>query len=389
VGDWAIGVVQESFWGLPKWTPHLVLLTHFVYWKGETYFVDGDRARGWLTNMLPIVDAELGCSRTRPAQEAIVDLRVLREAPSATGTRLIGYVRQPQTFVGGLAPPSPPKFAPGARISVTGPTGTSIVTTDHSGIYQLDNLPQGGYTLQLLTAEDQVVGFFKSEEGPAKVHLDTPGPIEHNFEVFWNGRIEGHVEDDSGKPAHIWVMLLRADGSQIPGYVNSFLLTEPDGSYQINKIPPGRYILVVNPNGPYDDEPYDIQYYLSALRPENAHVLQIAEGQQIKGIDFSVGRLIERTVRVRVTLQNGAVVGAASICFAYENTKEYASLVGTNCFKQTDQNGEAVVHLYGSSRMRLFAEQNREQDTYYSHRVELGAGNIPEKINLVLSSPRP
>jgi hypothetical protein len=31
-GDWAIGVVQEGFWGLPAWTPRLVLLTNSIFW---------------------------------------------------------------------------------------------------------------------------------------------------------------------------------------------------------------------------------------------------------------------------------------------------------------------------------------------------------------------
>ena len=117
VGDWAVGVVQERFWGLPSWAPRLVLLTDYIYWKGETYFIDGGRANGLLTQFLPIVGAGVNCSRTRPASDAVVELRALREAPSASGRRLIGYVRQPEEFVGGLVPPIPPKPAVGARIS--------------------------------------------------------------------------------------------------------------------------------------------------------------------------------------------------------------------------------------------------------------------------------
>jgi hypothetical protein len=81
VGDWAIGVVQERFWGLPSWS-RLVLLKNFIYRKNETYFVDGSRDRGLLSRELPIVDGRTNCSRTKPVQDAIVDLRALREAPS-------------------------------------------------------------------------------------------------------------------------------------------------------------------------------------------------------------------------------------------------------------------------------------------------------------------
>jgi hypothetical protein len=394
VGDWAIGVVHEKFWGLPLWTPRLVLLTNFVYWKGETYFIDGSRGHGLLTERLPIVEGGLCGGRTRPVSDAIVDLRLLH-AQSATGTRLIGYVREPAKFVGGLAPPVPLKLAAGAKIRVTGPAGTRIVTTDPSGVYEVDDLPPSDYTLQLLVPDGQIDGFFSGEESPAKVHLDGRGPVEQNFELFWNGRIEGRVEDDSGKPAHVWVMLMSADGAQLPGFVNFFQMTNKDGSYEIEKIPAGRYVLLVNPNGPYDEWPYDIQYYPSTSDTRDARILEMIDGQEIKGIDFRVQRLRERTIQVRVTWPNGNVAAAAHVGIAYEHTKDYESLEGTNTIKDTDKNGFALVHVYGHSRVRVFAEQfvdnakKKWWDTYYSHPVEAEVGKLPDEVHLVLTSPKP
>jgi len=79
VGDWGIGVVQKKFWGLPSWS-RLVLLTNYIYRKNATYFVDGSRGGGILTRMLPIVEGRIGCSRTKLAQDAEVDLRALNDA---------------------------------------------------------------------------------------------------------------------------------------------------------------------------------------------------------------------------------------------------------------------------------------------------------------------
>ena len=45
---------------------------------------------GLLTRFLPIVGAGVNCSGTRPAPDAVVELRAIRDAPSASGTRLIG-----------------------------------------------------------------------------------------------------------------------------------------------------------------------------------------------------------------------------------------------------------------------------------------------------------
>ena len=55
-GKWAIGLIHERFWGFLWWSP-LVLLTNNIYQEGETYFVDGHRADGFLTHLLPIVEA--------------------------------------------------------------------------------------------------------------------------------------------------------------------------------------------------------------------------------------------------------------------------------------------------------------------------------------------
>jgi len=394
VGDWGIGVVQEKFWGLPAWS-RLVLLTNFIYWKDTTYFVDGSRGRGLLTRLLPIVEGRINCSRTKPVQDAIVDLRALHESPNATGTRLLGYVRQQETFVGGLAPPTSPKLAAGARIRLTGPTGARIITTDQSGVFEEDNLPQGDYTLELLVPDDQVVGFLEGERSPVKLRIEPGSVLEHNFEVFWNGGIEGRVEDSSGKPAHLWVMLASADGSRLPGYVKFFLQTNADGSYAIGKIPPGRYVVLVNPDGPYDDWPYDVQYYPAALTIANAQVFDLSKGQRVRGVDFKVQALSQRTVQVRVRWIDGKPAVGAHICVAYERTKEYQSLESTNGIRDTDQDGKATIHLYGDSRVRLFAEQfvdnpkKKWWNTFYSPRFELEASEMPGEVDLVLSSLKP
>lgn len=62
-----------------------------------------------------------------------------------------------------------------------------------------------------------------------------------------------------------------------------------------------------------------------------------------------------------------------------------------NFVKITDQNGVAPVHLYGNSRVQLFAVHDGENkpDQVYSHRVESAASSIPERITLVLDSGHP
>jgi hypothetical protein len=137
------------------------------------------------------------------------------------------------------------------------------------------------------------------------------------------------------------------------------------------------------------------KYYPLASRTQDAQVFQIGEGQQIEGVNFTLPRLAERTVQVRVNLQNGKEVPDVPVCVAYEHTRDYGTRACTNFIARTDQNGVATIHLFGNSQVRLFTEQyvnnekTKQMDTYSSNTVESEAGKIPEKINLVLNSSKP
>jgi hypothetical protein len=95
-GDWGIGLVQESFWGLPKWAPRLVLVTNSIFWEGETFFISGMRSGGLLTRFLPIIDST-SCSALGavPRAYAEIQLRLLRKPPPDGELRIIGYARSP------------------------------------------------------------------------------------------------------------------------------------------------------------------------------------------------------------------------------------------------------------------------------------------------------
>jgi len=392
VGDWAIGVVEESFWGLPRWT-RFVLLTNNVYWKGETYFVDGRRAGGVLTQLLPIVEGDVGCSRTRPVQYAAVDLRLLRRPSPPGATRVTGVVRGPEPFSPGLVRPRTPAFVSGARIEIAGSTWASTIATDAAGVYELDGLPPGDYTLRLTAPETQTVGFFPDDGSPAQIHLDQGGLIERNFELFWDGRIEGKVYDASGAPARAWVQLFRADGRQLPGFVHHFEKTTDDGSYRFHKIPRGRYLVVLNPGGPGDEWPHDIQYYPGTDRKEQAHVFDLADGERVSGVDFRAPLLSKRVLRARVIWADGTPVPGASVCVAYDKTDDYEALTGRNCTPDADQNGSVVIRTYGESQVRIFAQQfvfggdeARERGRYRSQAIQYAADQIPNAARFVLNS---
>jgi hypothetical protein len=389
VGEWAIGRVEERFWGLPWSAPHFVLLTNSIFWEGETYFIDGERTHGLLTRFLPIVDAgPSGCNRTRPAVYATLELHVLREAPPVKGVRIIGYARKPEQDRSGWTPPMP--YAPlvGARVSLTGPAGTTIVTTDQEGIYEVDGLPPDDYTIRLALPDTQIAA-----EGKVKKERMTPGSlIEQDFDVFWNGIIEGRLVDARGGPAHAWVLLQHSDGKDLGPHVRNFFESDKNGFFRIEKIPPGSYKFTINPYGPSDDWPYAPVYYPSERQSADAGVLEVAAGQHVKIGDFVLNPLPGRKLRARVTWPDGKAAEGAWVYVAYEHTLAYKSLRDAVDFRKADHGGVAELHVFGGSRIRVFAEDVVEDSKTvvgsprYSAPVEFDTTKLPTDLNLVLSA---
>ena len=294
VGNWAIGSVEDRFWGLPSWWPHLVLLTNNVFWESETYFIDGGRSVGWLTSLIPIIEAG-PCARTRPVIEANLELRVIREGLPKNGARIVGYVRGPERSRRLFEPPKAPVAFPGARLTLTASTGTTIAaTTDHEGFYEIDGLPPDNYTLKLPLPETQAVRDFSPEERYLKKDSTAQASlIEEDFDVVWNGTIEGKVTDSTGSPARVWLLLENADATDPTAKTVSLRQNDKTGVFRIAKIPPGRYVLTINPYGPTKDSPFGTLYYPSATLPGDARPLQITQGQHIKDLNFSLSCLTE------------------------------------------------------------------------------------------------
>ena len=234
------------------------------------------------------------------------------------------------------------------------------------------------------------MGSFDNDGLPARIRLDDAGVVERNFEVLWNGRIEGKVYDDSGTPARAWVKLLSANGSQIPGYVHFFDKTAEDGSYRFHRIP--RNLVVVNPDGPRSELPHNIQFYPSAVLKEKAHVLELANGQRMRGSIFErlflPSGTLECGLRGRMERQRPAHTSALPT-----NTPMTMTLPG-NCIKETDQNGLATIGTHGGSQVRIFAAKfvNRDDhqlaDRLHSQPVQYAADQTPDTVNLVLNSVR-
>lgn len=139
-GPWGIAAVQHRYWGLPWWSSKIVFLTAGVFQQGEIYFVDGSRGALRSSHFLPIVYIG-ACTRTRPLNEALIDTRILDSGPPKSGGRIIGrsYRRDALGY----------KLAPGVRVQIEGPNGSTFAVSDDHAVYDVSGLPPGRYTISI------------------------------------------------------------------------------------------------------------------------------------------------------------------------------------------------------------------------------------------------
>ena len=141
---WSIARVEEDFSNLLL--PNIVILRGVFRQsdKSVSYFIEGSHSQGPLLRFLPIIEP-VPCGRTQSAKDAAVALRLLHDGPPQWGGRLIGRVYE--------KPSERP--VKGVGISIEGPAGTVVSTTDAQGVYDANGLPPGRYTVHLQIQEAQ------------------------------------------------------------------------------------------------------------------------------------------------------------------------------------------------------------------------------------------
>lgn len=413
-GDWAVGVVEESFWGLPAWFPHFVLLINNTYWENTTVLVSGGREQGILTRFLPIVDTRLGCGYfSYRMPDAQIYLRLLRKPPASAMNRITGYVRsrRPVGSASGSSGQSttivPHMYSawpigaykelfrgdsvryvamPGAIVRVTGSSGSWDFMTDQDGIYLTSDLPAGGYTVQLLNPPPNQVSHF---ERVGRYGMSGKGFWTLNLSTQWAGTIEGNVRDVSGKPGFAFLELQNADGASVGSEMAYEAKTNDDGTFLFAGLPMGgRYLLRMNPYGPQEYSPYAPLYYPSAERREEGEVLEINEKERhVQNLNFKVTPLVERTLRIRVAWPNGGQIGEEFFCIVYEEGREYTH---RQC-GGIESDGTAELPVFGDGPVRVFAYAvvNRNEELHYSRAVELEPAKLPRMLDLTITSSDP
>jgi hypothetical protein len=240
------------------------------------------------------------CSRSRPAEDANEDLDFLKQYLSGrVTTHIDGTVR--------LRPDEPEDSKLGAegrvpmkdvQVTLSSDAGEFHATTSSVGRYSFSDLPPGTYTV------GADLSGYRLNWSPENLSLAANGCVEANLLMKVDRRVRGTVRDENGEPASGVLVQMASTDPQLERFQQPILLdiSDEDGHYAIDGIPPGNYYLGVNiVDTPTKESPYPVIYYPNTTDPSRAARIDFFTGAAVENLDLTVPhRLTRVTIRGRI-----------------------------------------------------------------------------------------
>lgn len=235
--------------------------------QGRTYVV-------YATHMGSDVLAASNCSRTRSIEDAAEDLEFLEQyAQQTVSTRVSGTVRYRPDDDKDRGENRPP--LPGVKVileSAEQENSTFSTVTDAGGQFSLVGVPPGKYSI------DAALPGLRVDWVADDIDLRANGCFVADILMKVDRRVQGFVRDTAGLPlTGVMVEMVSTDRTRERWQMPVLLaISEDDGSYVIDGIPPGDYFLGVNiAHVPTKRFPYPPSYYTGAegsTKPRTVHV---------------------------------------------------------------------------------------------------------------------
>jgi len=350
---------------------------------------------GGVERSAPKGNAVLGasiCSRTRRLAYAQEDIDLIHAVLNNKPTnRIFGVVNDYITKLGEVATPDiTVKPMAGLTVKAEGSEGQYQTTTDAEGHFRLEALKPGKYRLSFVLPSGYGMLFsFEKSEFDVEVK---PGfwSQEFRLQVKVDGHLSGRVYDTQGKPVgrNVRVSIIRAEsaGSEPPATQSRNKYTNPQGEYDFDGVPPGRYILGVSiADAPDKWTPYPSLYYPSGSSPSQATVLSVGMGEKLAGLDIHLPTpLEERMIEGVAVFEDGTPVVKAKVML-YDRQQTSRWIDGSEA--ETDSQGHFRVKGYRGRhyRVRAYVAENYSYGMgKHFEEVEVGSEDDGAPIKLVM-----
>jgi hypothetical protein len=337
------------------------------------------------------------CTRTRPLENAHDDLAyIFGQSDKKAKNGISGTVIMEAVNLTGRSYLK--ELGPAAGLEVAAQTGKRLfkTTTNADGRYEFRNLPPGQYRVYLWDEVNQeiwkqgIVWGTRYELGlSAGPKFNCTGA---DFSVRPKARVSGKVFDHEGRPlreARVSATLAAGaykDDDRVSFKSEISDYTEQDGSYVLDGLPPGRYLVGVNiDHTPEGRRPFAPTYYPGVREKSAAAVVIISEKEKLEGYDLHLSLpLPEHGITVRVLMPDGRPAKGARVLL--EDSEFYGTYPGYPV--STNGEGVATLNGFGERKYWLHAAVGNYGDEASMHAepVELAPSTITEAVTLVVNS---
>jgi hypothetical protein len=301
------------------------------------------------------------CSRSNSIKGAAVDLLYIDNLERVKGkTRLSGTVTQAiesategeQSSYGRLA---------NRHVLVIGNGQSVRLKTNSDGVFEVYDLPPGKYKITPEKIDGFIFDKYTSNES-IEVEVKAKSHTEQSFWFYTRNRIAGKFYDTSGKPLkNVCLRLRPAEGKESRGFFEMDC-TEADGSFVMDEIPTGSYVLVINEDGKVtSDQPFGKFYYPAAKRREDASEITISPGIFLDDLIITAPETAETiTISGYVMLDDGKRASKANLehldveflSDKGDKTKEYRQ---ADARVDVDENGRFNIRILKGDKGLLLA----------------------------------
>ncbi len=296
------------------------------------------------------------CTPTKPLDKAAAELEYIHNlAKAPTTATLYGHLqRTGRDLATGKYLNEP---MANVQIIVEGASGRHETLTDAEGNFQLGDLAAGRYNVKA-AVPDYLGGT------DTKVELHASGCNEVYLAATWNGQVTGRVTDDRDLPVpDLAVNLVPVDAGPVetlPYDKKLTAYTNADGRYELKWLPPGNYLLVINPEGMpgLNGKPYPRTFYPGVEAQASATVLIIGEGERIADKDLHLTRRLgEREITGVVVWPDGRPATGATTVVLLDAERSWRQM---GYPAQLDEQGRFTLKGYEGGSYLVTATVNLE-----------------------------